>query len=1034
MNRIKLFATALLILFETAPSLAQNIKVSGRVTDSNGSVQPGVLVYVKKDPGKGTATDKEGRYSISAPENAVLVYSLLGFKEAEIPVEKRSVINVALEIDAAVLDDVVIIGYGSQKKEFVVGSVSQVTSKEILKAPTSNVQNMLTGRLAGMSSVQNYGTPGFDQTIMLIRGVSTFTNSSPLCIVDGAERPLSYLNPNDVASISILKDAATASIYGVKGANGVILVTTKSGRSGKASISYDMSATLSRNTATPKMLNAKDYIYWHNRARELDGQAPYWTEENLEKMRKMGVLGDTDWPNLIYKNFGTMHQHNISASGGSEKSRYYISLGYMNQEGILRNTGFDRYNIRVNIDSKIASHLNFMINVAGDHSNRTLPGYEGAATKQSEFSPISQAYYALPLLKQELDGKPLGFFNGVYTYTPLAALTMSGYNDQTRWNMQGSSKLDFDFDWSETLKGLKISIFCGLNYTNTLDKNFMTKFDVIGFDPRNMSVSQSVSLGISKDTFTKSASMGWNLTLRPQLDYTRIFGKHNLTFLALFESYKGYSDTMTGYKAGYFAHYPVDLSLGMENLSPFVSGGFTRPKMASFASRINYSYSDKYLLELTMRADGSYKFAPKNRWGYFPSIALGWVVSKENFFKVPWINFFKIRASFGMLGNDDVPAFLYKQTFLSTSPNPSIVIGEIAYPSFYTTSYVHKNLTWSNTNTYNFGFDARLLNEKLTIGFDWFYKYTNRILENISYSAIYSPSLGGNNPLWENNGAMDNRGFEFTIRHDNWFANGWNYSISGILSWARNKLLRRHISDNHPSYRAVLGQPIGSIYGFHALGLFQTQEEVENYPTAPSGWADLGEIKYQDINGDGRIESTQDYVKIGRSRNPEMTFSLNGEVSYKNLSLSILLQGVTLCNYQLNGVYDNTHTDNTMFTRPFYAEGNAAYYLVENSWTPENTNAKYPRLRANANANNAWSSDWWIKDGSYLRLKNLQLSYTFPKKISGAINLSRLSTYIAGTNLFTISDFKYMDPENPGINNGYYPQQRTYSLGINITF
>lgn len=436
-----------------------------------------------------------------------------------------------------------------------------------------------------------------------------------------------------------------------------------------------------------------------------------------------------------------------------------------------------------------------------------------------------------------------------------------------------------------------------------------------------------------------------------------------------------------------------------------------------------------------MRADGSYKFAPKNRWGYFPSVAVGWVMSEEAFFKraLPKIEYFKLRASYGVLGSDDTSPYLYMQSFFSTAPGFTCVIGGQPQSAYYTGGYIHDNLTWSRTHTYNFGMELRAFQGKLGIEFDWFYKLTSRILESDS-GGTYAPSLGGNNPAWLNSGRVDNRGFELTLRHANSFRNGWSYALTGNLSWARNRVLSRRIADNHPSYRAILGEPLGSIYGFQALGLFQTQEQVDNYPTAPSGWAGLGEIMYKDIDGDGKIDRDHDYVKIGRSTTPEMSFSLNMDVAWKNISLSVLWQGVALCDYQLSGLYGNGHTDNTMYTRPFYGDGNAAYYLVENSWRPDHTNAEYPRLHAITNSNNANASTWWIRNGAYLRLKDVRLSYALPKKLLSKIGIERTSIYVAGTNLLTFSAFKYIDPENPGINNGYYPQQRTYSIGLNLTF
>lgn len=783
----------------------------------------------------------------------------------------------------------------------------------------------------------------------------------------------------------------------------------------------------------PKMLNAEDYIYWHNKARELDNLAPYWTPENLARMEQMGILGDTDWLSKIYKKFGLTHQHNISVSGGTDKVKYYSSVGLMNQDGILRNTDFKRYNMRGNVDAKITRNLTFAINMSVAHTERNWPGL--SISPQSEFSPVTQAFYALPLLKETYEGKPLGYTNGSYTYTPLAALEDAGYQNQRTWTFDSTARLEYDFGSIKALQGLKASIFMGYNVGSTLDYNYLRKYSLYKFDPRSFTVTETIAQGIPESNFNKSNSLGWSMTIRPQINYEREFGKHSVSALFFFERRKSYDDTMTGYKTGYYADFPIDLSMGLVNQSPYTTGSHSYTGSAGFAGRISYAYDKKYLLEVTMRADGSYKFAPKNRWGYFPSVAVGWVMSEENFFKraLPKIEYFKLRASYGVLGSDDTSPYLYMQSFFSTAPGFTCVIGGQPQSAYYTGGYIHDNLTWSRTHTYNFGMELRAFQGKLGIEFDWFYKLTSRILESDS-GGTYAPSLGGNNPAWLNSGRVDNRGFELTLRHANSFRNGWSYALTGNLSWARNRVLSRRIADNHPSYRAILGEPLGSIYGFQALGLFQTQEQVDNYPTAPSGWAGLGEIMYKDIDGDGKIDRDHDYVKIGRSTTPEMSFSLNMDVAWKNISLSVLWQGVALCDYQLSGLYGNGHTDNTMYTRPFYGDGNAAYYLVENSWRPDHTNAEYPRLHAITNSNNANASTWWIRNGAYLRLKDVRLSYALPKKLLSKIGIERTSIYVAGTNLLTFSAFKYIDPENPGINNGYYPQQRTYSIGLNLTF
>lgn len=720
-------------------------------------------------------------------------------------------------------------------------------------------------------------------------------------------------------------------------------------------------------------------------------------------------------------------------SGGTDKVKYYSSVGLMNQDGILRNTDFKRYNMRGNVDAKITRNLTFAINMSVAHTERNWPGL--SISPQSEFSPVTQAFYALPLLKETYEGKPLGYTNGSYTYTPLAALEDAGYQNQRNWTFDSTARLEYDFGSIKALQGLKASIFMGYNFGSTLDYNYLRKYSLYKFDPRSFTVTETIAQGIPESNFNKSNSLGWSMTIRPQINYEREFGKHSVSALFFFERRKSYDDTMTGYKTGYYADFPIDLSMGLVNQSPYTTGSHSYTGSAGFAGRISYAYDKKYLLEVTMRADGSYKFAPKNRWGYFPSVAVGWVMSEEAFFKraLPKIEYFKLRASYGVLGSDDTSPYLYMQSFFSTAPGFTCVIGGQPQSAYYTGGYIHDNLTWSRTHTYNFGMELRAFQGKLGIEFDWFYKLTSRILESDS-GGTYAPSLGGNNPAWLNSGRVDNRGFELTLRHANSFRNGWSYALTGNLSWARNRVLSRRIADNHPSYRAILGEPLGSIYGFQALGLFQTQEQVDNYPTAPSGWAGLGEIMYKDIDGDGKIDRDHDYVKIGRSTTPEMSFSLNMDVAWKNISLSVLWQGVALCDYQLSGLYGNGHTDNTMYTRPFYGDGNAAYYLVENSWRPDHTNAEYPRLHAITNSNNANASTWWIRNGAYLRLKDVRLSYALPKKLLSKIGIERTSIYVAGTNLLTFSAFKYIDPENPGINNGYYPQQRTYSIGLNLTF
>ena len=1025
------------LLMGTGITVAQQLSVSGRVTGAEGGGIAGATVVVKGDNTRGTTTDSQGAYTLEVKSgNDILVFSFIGYKTVEIPVNNRTTVNASLSEDATEMDEVVVVGYGTQKKQFLVGSVSSVSNKELLKAPMTNVSNMMTGKLPGVTSIQRSGQPGSDQASILVRGSSTFNDSSPLCLVDGVERMINTVNPNDIASISILKDAATSAIYGVRGANGVILITTKSGSEGATQISYDGSVTFSTNTALPEFLNAQDYIGWHNKAREMDGLAPVWTDEVIAKMKADGTYGETDWVDLLFKNYGFTHQHNISATGGNDRIKHYTSVGLMNQDGIVPNTSYKRFNIRSNIDAKIARNLSFSMNVRGFRENKNAPGYP--ITNQYDFNPIMQAFYALPIIAPTYKGLPQGYMNGSYTQQPVAAVEQSGYIRDTRWQFEGNAKLEYDFGSIEALQGLKAGVFVAYDYSNSTNRNFNRSFNLMSFSSSTFESTQVTASGINLlSSFSKSASWGDSFTVRPTITYEREFGgKHNVSALFLYEQKKGYSDTMTGRKNGYYADYPVDLSLGStwEGIDVPVSGSFSDTGIASFAGRISYAYDRKYLAEFTFRADGSYKFAPHNRWGFFPSVALGWVVSEENFFKkaLPKVDFLKLRASYGELGADDTSAWLYMQSYSTTAPNFSYIVGGTGHTAYYTSNYVYDNLTWSRTHSFNVGFDLSVWEGKLGVEFDWFYKLTDHILEQVAGS--YAPSLGGNVPSYMNSGKMDNRGFELVLKHNNHFSSGWRYSLTGSLSWARNKVLAKHISDDHPMYRAILGQPIGSVYGFKATGLFQTEEQIANAPTAPSGEKRLGDLMYADINGDGKIDSSKDFVKIGRSYTPEMNFSLNMEVAYKNLYLTALWQGAALCCYQLSAAYNHGTFDNTMYTRPFYSSGNAPYYLVEGAWREDNRDAEYPRLSTVSNGNNAWPSSWWVKNGAYLRLKNLQIGYTLPQHLLNKTGIERVNIYIAGTNLLTFSAFKYVDPEMPSVNNGYYPQQRTYSIGVNLSF
>lgn len=1038
---MKFFFLSVCFIFICSLGLnAQSVmKISGKVADAKGNTIPGAAVVLKGNSTNGTITDINGHYQITVPSTDVtLQFSFIGYEAQLVKVGESNVINVVLQDKTTGIDEVIVVGYGTKKKKYMVGSVSQIGSKELMDAPMPNVSTMITGKLPGVTSIQRSGMPGNDQTSLHIRGLSTFTSSSPLVLVDGVERMLNTVNPSDIENISILKDAATSAIYGVKGGNGVILITTKRGGEGKATITYDVSGTLSQNTAFPEFLNGPDYLYWYNKASQMDGLGMAFDADVQTRVINgdpNGIYGNTKWLDLLFKDFGLTQQHNISASGGTEKTKYFVGVGILDQEGIIENTDYKRYNMRSNIDAKVSENMNLSLNIGGIYEDRNWPGI--GLGSQVFMNPIEQAVNAIPIIQPFYEGEYTGWSeNGSSVQSPLASVQNGGFQKMQHWSFQGSAKLDYDF--SHVVDGLKAGIFFSYDFGTTANRNFMNSYEVMSYNKATKEISLKRATGTTEGAnYDKSLSLGYTATIRPTIEYNRQFGRHDLNALLLLEDQRTNTSTMTGRKSGYLFSAPIDLTSGQtypSGVSP-VTGSMGNNASQGYAGRFGYGFDNKYLAEVSFRYDGTYIFAPENRWGFFPSVALGWLVSEENFFNKSnsgSIDYLKIRASYGESGSNDISPYLWTPSYALTS-SPNYVFGGTAASGIYTLNSIISDLTWSRIQSYNIGIDMTMWEGLLGLELDYFYKVTSDILE--AQGGNVPPSLGGNYSSIANSGKVDNRGLELVLKHNNTISKDWKYSLTGNVAWAKNKVLSRQIGDGTPWNRNELGRSLGQVYGFKAIGLYQTQAQIDNSPAAPSGTKNLGDLIYEDVNGDGRIDQN-DFVKIGYGIMPQLNFSFSMNTTYKNFNLTALWQGVALCDYQLSAAYGSGIYDNTAFTRPFYSNGNAPYYLVENTWTPENTDAKYPRLSTVANGNNAWPSSWWLKDGSYLRLKNLQLGYSIPNSMLSRLNIgiNRLNLYVAGTNLLTFSQFKFVDPEMPSVTNGYYPQQKTYSVGLNVTF
>lgn len=1045
------FVAFLLAFCCTMGAVAQ-VSVSGTVKDGTGEPLIGATVMLKGNAAVATATDIDGAFVLKVPNlQQTLLVSYIGYKLEEIKLNGNSNITVTLETDAQMLDEVVAVGYGVAKKVSLTGSVSAINSKELLTAPMSNASNMLTGKIAGLTAVQSTGRPGSDQASIHVRGLNDFEASGPLCIVDGVPSDINNVNPNDIESVSVLKDAAAA-VYGVQGANGVILVTTKKGSEGQARISYSGVVSMVNNTAMPEMMNASEYMYWHNKASLMDGLTPRYTADIQQKVfanDPESVFGETNWMDAIWRTAFTQ-QHNISATGGTSKVKYFVSLGYLDQDGTMKNTAYNRYNVRSNIDVTVAKNLTFSAGISGYKADRYAPGFDLGS--QYFYNPAFSASHSLPIYKS--------MYKGEYLTTrsdgagnPTAIMNESGWQKNYNNQIMTNFKLEYDFkDLVPVLQGLKISLWGAYNYGQTKIRNYMGtwfQYQVNVTDPYSEPSLVRQDGTTEGGGFTKfmSASDGW--IFRPQIDYNRTFGKHTVSALYVYEAQKNSSDSMQASANQFAATDPVDLNFGVivttaEN-HPVGSYGYT--SIVSHVGRFNYDFDNKYLLDFTFRYDGSYKFAPENRWGFFPSVSAGWVLSNESFISdnVQWIDFLKLRASWGKSGKDNISPFLYNATFNSAAN--SIVFGNTRYKQYYTNSYLQRNLKWSTTETYNIGLDVDVLSRKLGLELDVYYQYTNNLLEDVD--GEYAPSLGGNQPSQANTGSMDNRGIDFTIKHQLTVNKDFNYRLRGTFGFARNKVLSRNRNHNYPTkLQPRIGESLYVRYGLKTDGLYRTEEDLKYAPYLDgTSWSPfayvprLGDIRYVDVNGDGIIRHNDvntevlDMVRIGYGELPEIQFSLAGDFNYKDFYLNLLFQGVTHCDYMLSGNYGPKQwVVGSMLNVNFDSNGNGVKYIAENSWTPENPNAKYPRLTTNTGGNNILYSDYWMVNGEYLRLKTLTLGYNVPEKVLAKTPFSRINVYLSGTNVFTLSHCKYVDPETPSVSFNLYPQQQTWSLGLNVSF
>lgn len=1013
-------------------SMQAQVEITGNVVDEKGESLIGVAV-VEKGTNNGTVSDVNGNYRITVSSGrATIVFSYLGYVDAEVLLNDRRNINVVLKEDNQILDEIIIVGYGTQKRQSITGAVSQVSGDELLKAPVGNLTNRLGGVVSGVIALQQSGQPGADAASIIVRG------SSAKYIVDGIPRSFAEIDPNEIATISVLKDASSAAIYGLD-ANAVIIVTTKRGENAPSRITFNGAYGISSNALMLRMLDGPEYAYWYNKAREMDGDSPVFSSDHVQKMLNSDPSdgwGNTNWYKKTF-GVGKTINYNINANGGTEKIKYFVSLGNFKQEGNVTGFNYDRLNLRSNIDAVIANNLELTFDVSGRVEKRERPGYSASPADWNNIP--QQAIRAHPYVPYEIDGIPVSTRTSSSYVNPLAASDLTGYSRVKTNVIQSKIALEYKAPF---LKGLSAKFLTAYDVSYQTSKSFSTPYYTYVANAPT-STAGDISYSYTYDARGTNVSLGeglshyTHLTTNSSLAYKNSFGAHNLSALALIETIQRDGNSFAGYGYGFDIIELDELDYATLKDKTSVSGSSYEQRQAGYVGRINYDYAGKYLTELSVRYDGSYVFGGMvkgKRWGTFPAASIGWRISEEEWFRnnISYVNNLKIRGGVGLTGTTEIPAYYYLNT-LSILENAA-VIGGIAQSGLITSKPGNINLTWAKALQYNVGVDATVWGGLLGVEFDVFYKYIYDMLSSVS--STYPDSYGGYFYGYENKNKQDHKGFEFVLTHNHKIGD-FSYRIGFNGTYTKRRWLRYGDSENTPDWLKLTGKEVGSQIGFIAIGLFQSQEEIDNSATIEGKAVRVGDIKYLDRNGDGVISYEQDRGYIGKSAYPKFVGGFSFSGNWKGIDLSFLFQGAIGRDVALTGVYSSGVMDHTSMTRPFYHGGNSPKYLVENSWRDDNTSGEFPRLSlVPASSNNAYSSSFWYRDGSYLRLKNLQVGYNFPKKMVSPLGISNIRLYAEGENLLTLSELtKYnIDPEQPGVSNGYYPQQRIYSMGIKLTF
>ena len=982
-------------------------EVSGIVTDQNGNPIVGANVVIQ-GTNTGTVTDFDGNFTLVAGENDVLVVSYVGFVEKEVTVTTEGSIQIALEESLAALDEIVVVGYGTQKKVNLTGSVSSISADEIENRPITQASQALAGLSSGVTVQQGSGRPGNDGATIRIRGIGTFSGAGnePLVLIDGLAGSLNDVDPNNIKSISILKDAASASIYGTRAANGVVLIETKRGKTGQMQVSYNGYVGVQDVTALPEFVNSTTYAELRNEANANMGLSPSYTDAEIEIFKNQSDPDNyPDVPhlkNLLNSGSGLQTNHNFSFTGGDAKNSYLFSLGYLNQEGVVAENEYDKYNFQLNFDSQIKENLNLKVNLSGYSANTDEPRhYEGDMTHMINYAVREGPIYA--------GRKSDGTYGYQDNYSPEAWLDSESFTNRKNKYFMGGTELVWDF-----MKNFSLSGKVGYRFSNYRDKEFVSTFV---FD-------ENKSLG--PNSLRVTSGFDNLVTLQSLLKYSTQIDKHEISALAGFSQEEYHSEYVQGFRDDFPNNLLYEINTGSSS-NMQSSGSAGEWSLRSFFGRINYTFNDRYLFEVNGRYDGTSRFPKDGRWGFFPSVSVGWKVSQEEFMQdVDWVDNLKFRASYGQLGNQNIGNYPY-QNVLSLGEN--YTFGGNLVSGARLTTLSNANISWETTAVTDLGIDLSIFNGKLNMVLDYFDKKTSDILYQITASGVL-----GLNPSTVNAGEVRNTGFELYLNYRETLGK-FSFGISPNFSYTKNRVTKLAGGLQQDINRGLfVGQPINSTYGYVADGLFVDQNDIDNYPSQPYS-SEPGFIRYKDISGpdgvpDGKVDATYDRKVIG-SYFPKYSFGANIQAEYKGFDFSVLMQGLAGFNRQI-GSYQ---------AHAFYNGGQIQQWQADNRWTAENPNpnAEYVKLTSlNGGSGTIFPSTFWDRNASFLRIKNLQLGYTFSQEALDLLKIKKLRVYVTGQNLYTFNDFyKGWDPEmsqSTGDNSPFYPITSVYTLGVNLNF